>query len=432
MAYNKKVLDHYENPRNVGVMDTEDINVGTGMVGAPACFSYQTKIAISDNSYIEIGELAENNKDILVWSYNISDKEFELNNARIVCSGEKETHEIIVNQEHIWVTKEHLFLLIDGKYKENILINKTDKLMPFYVRTSCKSSWPLNRFDFVKTMAITGNTRKEETFTLQVEENNNYVIVTNYDDEHVGGFVVKNCGDVMRLQIMVSDEGVIEDAKFKTYGCFVGNTLVDTPNGQIKISELSVGDEVLAWDGVSVKPNKINTIISREVNLTELMTTIFKTDHRNIILTTTKEHIFWSSSDKPELAREMKLNTDLFLNQGEDKVLGIAGINKDLSATDLDLENNRPVVYDLKLDEGAHVYFTSGIGSHNCGSAIASSSLLTEWVKGKTLQEASEIKNVDIVEELKLPPVKVHCSVLAEDCIKSAINNYNEKRTNNE
>jgi nitrogen fixation NifU-like protein len=66
--------------------------------------------------------------------------------------------------------------------------------------------------------------------------------------------------------------------------------------------------------------------------------------------------------------------------------------------------------------------------TYGCGSAIASSSLLTEWVKGKTLDEARQIKNTDIAEELALPPVKVHCSVLAEDAIKAAIDNYHAKR----
>ena len=64
-----------------------------------------------------------------------------------------------------------------------------------------------------------------------------------------------------------------------------------------------------------------------------------------------------------------------------------------------------------------------------CGSAIASSSLATEWVKGKTIDEALQIKNTDIVSELNLPPVKIHCSVLAEDAIKSAINDYKTKKT---
>ena len=62
-----------------------------------------------------------------------------------------------------------------------------------------------------------------------------------------------------------------------------------------------------------------------------------------------------------------------------------------------------------------------------CGSAIASSSLLTEWVRGKTVEQAQEIKNSEIAEELALPPVKIHCSVLAEDAIKAAVNDYYQK-----
>ena len=65
--------------------------------------------------------------------------------------------------------------------------------------------------------------------------------------------------------------------------------------------------------------------------------------------------------------------------------------------------------------------------TYGCGSAIASSSLVTEWVKGKTLDEAAEIKNTQIAEELALPPVKIHCSVLAEDAIAAAITDYKEK-----
>lgn len=66
--------------------------------------------------------------------------------------------------------------------------------------------------------------------------------------------------------------------------------------------------------------------------------------------------------------------------------------------------------------------------TYGCGSAIASSSLVTEWVKGKTLDEAAAIKNTDIAEELALPPVKIHCSILAEDAIKAAIADYKQKK----
>lgn len=68
--------------------------------------------------------------------------------------------------------------------------------------------------------------------------------------------------------------------------------------------------------------------------------------------------------------------------------------------------------------------------TYGCGSAIASSSLVTEWVKGKTLEQAGSIKNSDIAEELALPPVKIHCSILAEDAIKAAIEDYRKKHPN--
>ncbi len=79
----------------------------------------------------------------------------------------------------------------------------------------------------------------------------------------------------------------------------------------------------------------------------------------------------------------------------------------------------------IKIEEG--VITDAKFKTYGCGSAIASSSLLTEWVKGMTVEEAEAIKNMEIVEELALPPVKIHCSVLAEDAIKSAIKDYQSK-----
>ena len=86
---------------------------------------------------------------------------------------------------------------------------------------------------------------------------------------------------------------------------------------------------------------------------------------------------------------------------------------------------------EIKVDDGG-VIQDARFKTYGCGSAIASSSLLTEWVKGRTLEEAEEIKNTDIVEELALPPVKIHCSVLAEDAIKAAIKDLREKKSKRE
>ena len=79
----------------------------------------------------------------------------------------------------------------------------------------------------------------------------------------------------------------------------------------------------------------------------------------------------------------------------------------------------------IKVEEG--IITDAKFKTYGCGSAIASSSLITEWVKGRTLDEAGKISNSQIAEELALPPVKIHCSILAEDAIKAAINDYNNR-----
>ncbi len=81
----------------------------------------------------------------------------------------------------------------------------------------------------------------------------------------------------------------------------------------------------------------------------------------------------------------------------------------------------------IKFDNVTGIITDAKFKTYGCGSAIASSSLITEWVKGKTLDEAGSIKNSEIAEELALPPVKIHCSILAEDAIKAAVEDYRKK-----
>ena len=81
----------------------------------------------------------------------------------------------------------------------------------------------------------------------------------------------------------------------------------------------------------------------------------------------------------------------------------------------------------IKVDDETGVISDAKFKTFGCGSAIAASSLATDWVRGKSISEAEELSNVDIVEELSLPPVKIHCSVLAEDAIKAAIGDYKKK-----
>ena len=81
----------------------------------------------------------------------------------------------------------------------------------------------------------------------------------------------------------------------------------------------------------------------------------------------------------------------------------------------------------IKVDDDTGIITDAKFKTYGCGSAIASSSLVTEWVKGKTLDEAGSIRNSEIAEELALPPVKIHCSILAEDAIKAAVEDYRKK-----
>lgn len=84
----------------------------------------------------------------------------------------------------------------------------------------------------------------------------------------------------------------------------------------------------------------------------------------------------------------------------------------------------------IKVDDDTGIITDAKFKTYGCGSAIASSSLVTEWVKGKTLDQAATIRNTQIAEELALPPVKIHCSILAEDAIRAAIEDYRKKHDN--
>jgi len=83
----------------------------------------------------------------------------------------------------------------------------------------------------------------------------------------------------------------------------------------------------------------------------------------------------------------------------------------------------------IKVDHDTGIITDAKFKTYGCGSAIASSSLVTEWLKGKTLDEAGTIKNAEIAKELALPPVKIHCSILAEDAIKAAVNDYRNRHS---
>jgi NifU-like protein involved in Fe-S cluster formation len=282
--YDNKVVQHFNNPKNIGTLDKNDTSVGTGLVGAPACFHGDTRIAISNGVKTLKQIYEETNKGetlILVWSFNISKSEYELKPAKVCYMGKKELDIVILSgrkiqsyESSIICTHDHKFLIKDAKYEylENNKITNDMDIITF--KKDNNDSLQLC-FDYNLKIKSRNPFKMDDCYTLQVEENNNYCIIDKED-----GIVVKNCGDVMKLQIKVDENGNIIDAKTKVFGC---------------------------------------------------------------------------------------------------------------------------------------------------ASAIASSSLATELIIGKNIIDAEKVTNNEISTHLNLPPVKKHCSLLAEDSIKAAIQNFKNK-----
>lgn len=255
------------------------------------------------------------------------------------------------------------------------------------------------------------------------------------DEEHVGVGMVgaPACGDVLKLSIKVED-GVIVDAKFKTYGCLTSLSSIHTPQGTRYLNSIKVGNTVFAWNGEAVVEQTVKEVKRRLVPKEDLLSVVFLHSGRTLAQQVcTKEHIYWALLNQPLEAQHATLGKKVLgFNKETEQACGYWSIADVSPATDLELssaekEGELYAVYDLQLEEGANVYFADGIASHNCGSAIASSSLVTELVKGKSLDQALDIKNTAIAEELALPPVKIHCSILAEDAIKAAVADYKKK-----
>ena len=283
-SYHKNIIDHYENPRNVGKLDKNKKNVGTGLVGAPACIHEDTMLAVADGRRsVSVKKLYLENKIIQVWSYNKKDDIYEIKNARIIKNNFKKPMKKIILDDNSFIicTYDHKFLLKNHTYLEVKNINNSQSLVPFKRMTTKRGYWKIRKSKYNHKIKKIEHLEGEfDCYDLQVEENNNFAVITKETKNIHNGIIIKNCGDVMKVQIEVDDDGKIVDSKFKTFGC---------------------------------------------------------------------------------------------------------------------------------------------------GSAIASSSLATEWVKGKNIDDASKITNKEIAHHLNLPPVKLHCSALSEDAIKAAIKDYKTK-----
>ena len=449
--YHQKVLDHYNNPKNVGSLNKDDKNVGTGLVGAPACIHKDTKIAVADGRRImTVEDLYLENKIVQVWSYNINKHIYEIKDARIIKNSiKKPMKKIIFDDDSFLIcTDDHKFLLKNNKYLEVNNIKKTDSIVPFKRSISKRGYWEIRKTDKEQIKEVENLDGVFDCYDIQVEENNNFAVITKETQDIHSGIIIHNCGDVMKLQIKVDDDGKIIDAKFKTFGCLAGNVKIATPTGYIQIKSLSVGDIVYAWNGKDIVENEIEEINHKWINYTDLLRFEFEGScHFKFICST--DHIWWLSSDKPVEANDLKVGDELIhITENElrsrnniarsdwmrkkssdtMKLLSKKEITKKSQLRGLEMDGNNVKLYDIRLKEGANVFFAGMVGTHNCGSAIASSSYVTTLIKDKNIDDAINVKNIEIAKELNLPPVKLHCSMLAEDAVKAAVNDYKSKQ----
>ena len=279
--YHSNVVEHFENPRNVGSLNKDDKDVGTGLVGAPACIHEDTMIAVAlERKSVPVKILYLENKIIQVWSYNQKKNIYEIKIARVIKNKFKKPMKKVILDDDSFIicTSDHQFLLKNNTYLEVKNINNNVSLVPFKRMTTKRSVEICNSNHKIKK--IEDLEGEFDCYDLQVEENNNFAVITKETQNIHNGIIIKNCGDVMKLQIKVDENGIITDAKHKVFGC---------------------------------------------------------------------------------------------------------------------------------------------------GSAQASSSVTSEWIKNKHIDEAIKITNKDIAQYLKLPPVKIHCSMLSEDSIKLAIKDYKTK-----
>lgn len=463
MAYSEQVIDHYENPRNVGSLDKSDPSVGTGIVGAPSCGDvlklqiqvedgvitdarFKTYGCLTSNtpvntptrskkiSELKIGDevLAWNGhtivnqkiKDIIKHSVNIDDLlvvTFQRETSRaninpgkfsLICTKEHifwdadnkpvEAQDLLVGQELYEITEHELRILTNNRHRDKIK-QKNSIRMKEWNKKFDHSVLPQNQVGYICRDL---ETKKEKSRQASLNNWQN----PDYIEKWKQGMANRDWSQPTSIE-----------QKFLTLFA-ENNVAVRWSSGKI-------------WIQTDSGPASPDFIVPGKKKCIEVYTKKMpnfmqdRSDQSNYIearsrqLVTAGYESLFLAIEEIDCALSKVQN---FIHNGM-KILNISSITHHNQLRGCQRDGKQIVVYDLKLEDGAHVFFTNRVGSHNCGSAIASSSLVTEWLKGRTLSEAEQIRNTAIAEELALPPVKIHCSILAEDAIKAAINDYKNK-----
>ncbi len=469
MAYSEAVLDHYENPRNVGVFDKDDTSVGTGMVGAPACGDVmRLQIKVNDEGVIEdakfktYGCLVSNSQIATPVGYqNVSD--LNVGDEVFAWDGEK----IVVNKvANVDISEVHYSDLLRMKIDKGGNRRQTDETVDTTIICTKDHIWwaadnrPVEAQDLTAGMELLHmtenelrslrNVGKQEWMRKLASETMRKTNAEGKIDrtkmpQHQKGYQAKD-PEARRLnsskatkQLWADPEYVKKWQKGMEGASQIRPTRLEQDfinifdENEVDVRYVGNGDFwVNTPEGNHLNPDfKVNgqrKVI--EVYTRSLPSFMMDRESPNWMIQRKRQ--FASANLDCMFIEHSELNKCMsdvqrFIHNGI-KITSISPVSDKRQLRGLERNDEMVKVYDMRLCEGANIYFVDRVMSHNCGSAIASSSLLTEWVKGKTLEEATAIKNTEIAEELALPPVKIHCSVLAESAVKSAIADYQKKQ----
>lgn len=492
--YSKKLIDHYENPRNIGSLDKNDAKTGTGLVGAPACFAGETLISTADGrKAVTIEKLYKENILVPVWSFNLLENKYEIKFAKVIYSGKKLVNKVTLSDKgYILVTPEHKFLLKNGKYRENNKItNESIRMFKrkisergyWKILTNCPKIWD-EEYKFIY---------KFNTNDYDLEGYNIHHIDHNKNNDNINNLKKLSIAEHARQHKGSNKDFTYLLAKNKIT---VKKALQDSYDRAEAANILNITTEelyfLLGYYGISTKRRKLKEEIQKEISERQkgLNNSFYKfsreTQERFKAMASKpgSKNGRWINITNEEL---IKLGNSLFLKYNkltvslwtdfskkeglpQNPFRGGARFSSFNEFKELCINYNHTIIsqeefgivdtYTLQVEENNNYVVLSKMSKNiqegivvkncgdvmklqikvendvisdakfktfGCGSAIASSSLLTEWVKGKKLEEAGNIKNTEIAKELALPPVKIHCSVLAEDAIKAAIKDYKDK-----
>lgn len=486
MAYSDKVVDHFNNPRNVGTLDKNDPDVGTGIVGAPECFHADTLIATADGSKTKtIKEIFDSKKIIAVWSYNIDKNLFEIKLAKALYSGVKPLEKVFFDDgSSILVTSDHKFLLRPSyTYKENGLIT-SEIIRPFRRYISKRGYWRIrdtkDQYEYLELYKFISSKKSLKGFNVHHKDHNKRNdYISNLELESISDHLNEHRDFFYKEFKPKFSEAAIKSATEKTYarpeaanelGIYVDELYAHLRHFGISGEKRKTKDEVklLASERMKAK-NPYHSFTEQQKQafashtgssngrwikatnekllcygyLLHKFTGKFNAKHwqafaKHIHLpqNITSRFSSWNSFKTAVLNYNHRIlrreqfagSHDCYTLQVEKNNNFVVITSKTKNVQEGIVVKNCGDVMRLQIRIKDNIIEEAKFKTFGCGSAIASSSLATEWIKGKSIDEANSIKNVHIVEELSLPPIKVHCSVLAEDAIKAAIADYKSKQ----